>query len=188
MNHLIEILQYTIPALVVLLAAWLILKKFLDFNTKHLVVMQQSLELEKQKMDKGSKSKKEEAFIPLKLQAYERFALFLERINPPNLITRELQPGLTADQFHKVLLSSIKEEFEHNMSQQIYISDAAWASIKNAKEAVMSMINKASKQVEPSESATKLGEAVLAASFENQESAVEKALAILKKDLRVQFA
>jgi len=74
------------------------------------------------------------------------------------------------------------------MSQQIYISDAAWASIKNAKEAVMSMINKASRQVEPSESATKLGEAVLAASFENQESAVDKALAILKKDLRVQFA
>ncbi len=188
MNQLLEILQYTIPALVVLLATWLILKKFLDFNTKHLVVMQQSLELEKQKIDKDSKSKKEEAFIPLKLQAYERFTLFLERINPPNLITRELQPGLNASQFHKVLLSSIKEEFEHNMSQQIYISDAAWASIKNAKESVMSMINKASKQVESSESAVKLGEAVLSASFENQESAVDKALSILKNDLRVQFA
>jgi len=188
MHQFLEILKYILPALVVLLTSWLMLKKFLDFNTKHLVVMQQNLELEKQKLDKESKSKKEEAFFPLKLQAYERLTLFLERINPPNLITRELKPGLNAGQFHKDLLSSIMEEFEHNMSQQIYISDAAWASIKNAKEEVMSIINKASKRVETSESAVKLGEAVLEESFGTRESAIDKALAILKNDLRVQFA
>ncbi len=187
MHTFLEILKYTIPALLVLFATWLILKKFIDYNTKHLVVMQQNLELEKQKMEMGSKSKKEEAFIPLKLQAYERLALFLERINPPNLITRELQPNLNAGQFHKNLLSSIKDEFEHNMSQQIYISDQAWTAIKSAKEEVMSLINKAAKNIDPSESAVKLGESVLAAAFENGESPVDNALAVLKNDLRVQF-
>lgn len=188
MNQLFELAKYTIPALVVLLASYLILKKFLDFNTKHLVVMQQNLELEKQKMDRDTKSKKEQAFIPLKLQAYERLALFLERINPLNLIPRELQQEMKARQFHKVLLSSIKEEFEHNMSQQIYISDASWASIKTAKEEVMSLINKASKNIDPDENAVRLGEAIIAASFNNQENAIDKALTILKNDLRTQFS
>ncbi len=188
MHEILELVKYTIPALVVLLATYLVLKKFLDYNTKHLVVMQQSLELEKQKIASGSKNKKEEAFIPLKLQAFERLTLFLERINPPNLITRELQQGMNAGQFHKALLSSIKDEFEHNMSQQIYISDASWATIKTAKEELMSLINKTSKTVKPDESAVKLAEAILEASVQIQESAIDKALTMLKSDLRTQFS
>lgn len=188
MNELLEILKYTVPALVVLLTAYMVLKKFLDFNTKHLVVMQQNYELEKQKLAAESKRKREESFIPLKLQANERLALFLERINPPNLITRELKPGLKAGEFHKILLTDIRDEFEHNMSQQIYISDEAWNNVKMAKEEVLSLINKSINEVNPSDTAVKLGEVILSHSFEAQKNPIDLALAALKKDLRTQFS
>lgn len=188
MHEILEILKYTVPALVVLLTVYLVLKKFLDYNTKHLVVMQQSYELEKQKLEAESKRKREESFIPLKLQANERFALFLERINPPNLITRELKPGLKAGEFHKILITHIRDEFEHNMSQQIYISDDAWNKVKMAKEEVLSLINKSFKEVNPSDTAVKLGEIILGKSFEVDKNPIDLALAALKNDLRTQFS
>ncbi len=188
MYELMEILKYTIPALVVLAAAWLLTKKFVDYNSKHLVVMQQSYELEKQKLESESKRKREESFIPLKLQAYERLSLFLERINPPNLIPRELKPGMTAGLFHKQLLTSIKDEFEHNMSQQIYLSDEAWLLTKNAKEAILSLINQSASAVKPDESGIKLAEAILSHTFDEGENPVDVALAALKNDIRTQFS
>ena len=188
MNEFIEILKYTVPALVVLLTSYLILKRFLDFNNKHLVIMQQNIELEKQKIDTDSKRKREDTFIPLKLQAYERMALFMERINPPNLITRELKPGLNAGQFHSLLLTSVKDEFEHNMSQQIYLSDEAWSFIKHAKESVLSLINRSAQQVDKNEKAVKLAETILSHSFEEGKNPVDMALAALKKDIRNQFS
>ena len=188
MYELLEILKFTIPSLMVLLAAWLVMKKFLDFNTKQLVVMQQNYELEKQKLETESKRKREESFIPLKLQAYERLALFLERINPPNLVTRELQGGLNAGQFHAQLLNSIKDEFEHNMSQQIYLSDEAWVSIKSAKEIVMSLVNRVAEQTESSAPAVKLAEGILAHPFEEGNNPIDLALATLKNDIRTQFS
>jgi len=188
MYELLEILKYTVPALVVLLTAYLILKKFLDFNAKHLVVMQQSYELEKQKLEADVKRKREEAIIPLRLQAYERLVLFLERINPPNLVTRELQSGLKADGFHKILLTDIRDEFEHNMSQQIYLSNSAWNHVKIAKEEVSSLINKSIREVNPSDAAVKLGETILSHPFEAQNNPIDLALAALKNDLRTQFS
>ncbi len=187
MYEILEILKYTVPSLVVLMAAYLILNKFLNYNSKHLVVMQQNYELEKQKLETENKRKREEAFIPLKLQAYERLALFLERINTPSLVTRELQPGLTAGQFHIKLINAVKDEFEHNMSQQIYISNDAWTLIKAAKEEVMSQINQAAASVDKNESGVNLAEAILAKPFEEGKNPIDHALAALKNDIRTQF-
>ena len=188
MYELLEILKYTVPSLIVLLAAWLTMKKFLDFNTKQLVVMQQNYELEKQKLETESKRKREESFIPLKLQAYERLALFLERINPPSLVTRELQAGVNAGQYHLQLLNSIKDEFEHNMSQQIYLSDEAWSNIKAAKEIIMSLVNNVAGQTESLASSVKLAEGLLAYTFEEGDNPIDNALASLKNDIRTQFS
>jgi len=187
MHEILEILKYTVPSLVVLLAAYLILNKFLNYNTKHLVVMQQNYELERQKLESENKRKREEAFIPLKLQAYERLTLFLERINPPSLIPRELQPGLTAGQFHQQLITAVKDEFEHNMSQQIYVSNEAWNYIKAAKEEIMSLINNVAVKINKNESGVNLAEAILSYTFEEGRNPVDLALAALKNDIRTQF-
>lgn len=77
----------------------------------------------------------------MRLQAYERMAMFLERIEPNQLIFRVNNPELTAYQMQTILLATIRSEYEHNLSQQVYLSAEVWDSIKNAKERVVNVIN-----------------------------------------------
>jgi hypothetical protein len=78
---------------------------------------------------------------PLQLQAYERLVLLAERIAIPNLVSRANQPGLNARQMQLLLLDSIKQEFEYNTTQQIYVSPTAWEAVRNLKDQNMLIIN-----------------------------------------------
>jgi hypothetical protein len=78
---------------------------------------------------------------PLQLQAYERLVMLSERIALPNLISRANQPGLNAKEMQVLLLESIKQEYEYNMTQQIYVSPVAWEAVRNLKEQTMLIIN-----------------------------------------------
>jgi len=78
---------------------------------------------------------------PLQLQAYERLVMLAERIAIPNLVSRANQPGLDARQMQLLLLESVKQEYEYNTTQQIYVSPMAWEAIKNLKDQNMLMIN-----------------------------------------------
>lgn len=79
--------------------------------------------------------------LPLQLQAYERLALFIERIRPQSLIGRVYQPVLSAVDMQIALVQTIKNEFDHNVTQQIYVSAAAWDAVKTLKEQTISIIN-----------------------------------------------
>ena len=78
--------------------------------------------------------------LPLKLQAYERMALFLERISPGNLLIRIKPESSDKIQYSNTLVTAIDQEFEHNLAQQIYISNECWNYIKTAKNATISLI------------------------------------------------
>ena len=78
---------------------------------------------------------------PLQLQAYERLVMLSERIALPNLISRVNQPGLNAREMQLLLLENIKQEYEYNMTQQIYVSPVAWEAVKNLKEQTMLIVN-----------------------------------------------
>lgn len=78
---------------------------------------------------------------PLQLQAYERLVILTERIALPNLVSRANQPGLTAKEMQLLMLESIKQEFEYNSSQQIYVSPVAWQAVNNLKDQNMLIIN-----------------------------------------------
>lgn len=82
-----------------------------------------------------------ESIVQLELQAAERFALFLERIAPDKLVMRLHQNGMSAKILQVEMLRTIREEFDHNLSQQIYISEGAWELIKNAKEEMVKFIS-----------------------------------------------
>ena len=81
---------------------------------------------------------------PLQLQAYERLVLLTERISIPNLISRANQPGFNAREMQTLLIESIKQEFEYNASQQIYVSPVAWGAVRDLKEQNMLIINQVS--------------------------------------------
>ena len=98
--------------------------------------------------------------LPLRLQAYERMALFLERIAPAKLLTRVNPTSSNKDDYEGLLIASIEQEFEHNLSQQIYVSDQCWNVILATKNATIQLIRK-SNMLDKTDSANKLREVVL---------------------------
>ena len=127
MEIVADILKITIPALLVLLTAWLLLKNMIknDQNKRRQELLLQS----------------NKTLTPIRLQAYERVVLFLERISLESLIVRVSSPDMSASQLHTALLNTIRSEFEHNLSQQIYMSQQAWEVIKSAKATIIKIIN-----------------------------------------------
>lgn len=98
--------------------------------------------------------------LPLRLQAYERMAIFLERITPSKLLIRIAPTSANKESYEALLIQSIEQEFEHNLSQQIYISDKCWNIITASKNTTIQLIRKAS-LLEKTDTANKLREVVL---------------------------
>jgi len=118
--------------------------------------------------------------LPIRLQAYERMALFLERISLPSLMVRVAPQSADKNAYEALLVKSIENEFDHNLSQQIYLSDDCWNVIKAAKSATVQIIRKAA--LSESDSADKLREDVLTQSMEKQ-SPSATALAFIKNEI-----
>ena len=97
----------------------------------------------------------------LRLQAYERLVLLTERIALPNLISRLSQPGLSALQMKIVLLENIKQEFDYNSTQQLYVSEIAWDSIRNLKEQNLALIHQVSASLPADASGSELSKRLL---------------------------
>lgn len=147
MNAFIELLKIIIPAGAVFAAAYFLVKRFLDNEQKR-------REFELKKSNQAN-------ITPLKIQAYERIVIFLERINPNSLVVRINKNNMNARQLHLELVSTIKAEYEHNLSQQIYMSEGAWELVKNAKEEIIKLVNVSSSKVTPDAPSSELAIMVL---------------------------
>ena len=119
--------------------------------------------------------------MPLRLQAYERMALFLERISPSKLLIRIAPNNSNKADYETLLIQSIEQEFEHNLSQQIYISDKCWSIATTAKNATIQLIRKAS-MLEKTDTANKLREVVLTEMMERR-SPSDAALSFIKEEV-----
>lgn len=168
-----EILKITIPALLVFLAGYLAIERLLRE------------EANRRKTELNVNSKK--ITTPIRLQAYERIVLFLERISPDSLLVRVNQPGMTAQMLQSALLSNIRSEWEHNLSQQIYISPKAWGIIKNAKDNVVKLINTSSDKVEGKQPAFVLSKSILDGLVELDNHPTARAIDFLKKEVNEFF-
>ncbi|MFN2458200.1 MAG: hypothetical protein ABR502_08375 [Chitinophagaceae bacterium] len=99
--------------------------------------------------------------IPLQLQAYERLVMLCERLSLPNLISRTNQPDLPVKEMQVLLLEHIKQEFEYNASQQIYVSAPAWEAVRNLKDQNMLTINQVAASLPPNAKAGDLNKKLL---------------------------
>lgn len=118
--------------------------------------------------------------LPIRLQAYERMALFLERISLPNLVVRVGPKTPDKTDYENLLIRTIENEFEHNLSQQIYMTDECWNVIKAAKNATIQSIRKSA--MSDSDSADKFREALLSDTMDKA-SPSRTALAFVKKEI-----
>ncbi|WP_405397658.1 hypothetical protein [Maribacter sp. Asnod2-G09] len=118
--------------------------------------------------------------LPVRLQAYERMALFLERIAIPSLVVRVAPQSDDKNAYENLLVKSIETEFDHNLSQQIYMTDECWNIIKAAKSATIQMIRKAA--MSNTETADKLREDILNETMDKT-SPSATALSFVKKEI-----
>ena len=116
--------------------------------------------------------KTNQQLLPLQLQAYERLVLLCERISLPNLISRTAASDLSAKQMQYVLIENIKQEFEYNASQQIYVSPVAWESVRNLKDQSMLIINQISNVLPQEARATDLNKQLLEVIIQQQDKAL----------------
>ncbi|MFI1743828.1 hypothetical protein [Thalassobellus sediminis] len=119
--------------------------------------------------------------MPLRLQAYERMALFLERLSPSKLLTRVNPTSSNKEDYINLLIQTIEQEFEHNLSQQIYVSEKCWNIITTAKNATIQLIRKASMSSK-TDTANKLREVVLTEMMERL-SPSDAALSFIKEEV-----
>ena len=122
---------------------------------------------------------------PIRLQAYERMAMFLERIEPNQLILRLNDGSGTNAGLRMLLISTIRAEFEHNLSQQIYLSSDVWNHICNAKEETIRIINVSSGKIEPEAPSIELVSAILEQTA--GQSPIAPAMEALKEEIRLIF-
>lgn len=168
-ESILEIVKYLMPAVLVLAGVSIILNQVQKRNDR--------LEMYQIRQEALSK------VIPLRLNAYERGVLFLERIRPENLLLRSNGTGKSAKAFQAQLNVEIRSEYEHNISQQVYISNEAWLELVKAKEQILALINQSAKEMEVNSTGIDLGKVILAKYSQAEEDPVLRAILSLKADL-----
>lgn len=158
---------------------YLIMQAFLKANQKLLESFEKQMKLLSE--EKNAERKKEglKIVLPLKLQASERLVLFLERMQPSLLLSRHLPLCINADELTQSILSSVREEFEHNLSQQLFVSDTAWQMTKTAREEVIQLVHISRSKLPEDATATDLAKKMLEGELKIIDIAIKK----LREDL-----
>ncbi|MDR0982260.1 MAG: hypothetical protein LBM07_03325 [Culturomica sp.] len=97
----------------------------------------------------------------LKLLAYERMIMFIERMKPDSLVPRTLLSSMTNREYQQLLIAEIRREYEYNLSQQLYVSSEAWIAITNYKNNLLTLINSVATDLEGGKPATELAQKIL---------------------------
>jgi predicted AlkP superfamily phosphohydrolase/phosphomutase len=125
--------------------------------------------------------------LPLRLQAYERLALFAERIQPGALVLRVHKSNMTSRMLHSALVATIREEFEHNVTQQIFVGDKVWAKVRQAKEETIRLVNLSYEQTGDEQQGTELSRRIFDNMSKLSHTPSQEALVALKEEVRRLF-
>jgi hypothetical protein len=169
METLLSILQITVPALMVFLAAFFIMRGMMrndQDKRRQEIILQNS-----------------RTVTPIRLQAYERIVLFLERSSLESLLVRTNTPGMSAAQLHSALLNAIRSEFEHNLSQQIYMTQQAWEVVKNARSNTIRFINIEFEKVPENATALDFSKRLLEQVMELEKEPTKTAIEYIKNEV-----
>ena len=173
MEIVLEILKYTIPAAIVFVGVYFILNSF--------------MEAERRKMEMTFRTSNAKMITPVKLQAYERMILFLERISLSNLIMRIYNGKMNAKELQNALLAAIRSEYDHNVSQQLYISNKTWNLIKSTREENVKVINSCAEQLKADASGLELSQFLLELVGQMEKMPTDVAIEALKNEVNKAF-
>jgi len=171
--YLLDIIKYTIAGLGIVWIAFYLIKPYLDRDEKI-----QLLEYRKAISNQT---------LPLRLQAYERLVLLIERINPANSLIRMNATSYSAHELYSLVVEDIRNEFQHNITQQIYVSARAWAVVKHVKEDTLGIVNNAVRSLPETATGLELSKTVLGHLSQLEDNPYEIGANMLRKDLEELF-
>ena len=173
MELVADLIKVILPAGLVLWSMYLTVSSFIkkDVVEKELAI----------------KAETTKTMLPIRLQAYERMALFLERISPNNLLIRLNGRAENVVEFQQLMLAEIREEFSHNLSQQVYMSDQAWTVVKNAMNETVALINLSARDLAPDSPALELSKRIFEVIMETNVNPSDEALRVIKQEIRKNF-
>ena len=174
MEYFLDLLKIVLPAAAVLYGMYLVVMSFLS--------------KEREKMLVDLKTQNTQTILPIRLQAAERLCLLLERITPNNLVRRSNPNQFSAAELHPMLLNEVREEFNHNLSQQVYFSDETWEAVRRAVEEVVTIINLGRQSLEYEEATgMDMAKAIFAISLDRKNDAISYALKQVKSEVQLYF-
>ncbi|BAU52145.1 DUF7935 family protein [Mucilaginibacter gotjawali] len=170
---LLDILKYTFAGVGVVWIAFYLVKPYLERDEKI-----QLLEFRKSMSSQT---------LPLRLQAYERLVLFIERINPANMLIRLNATAYSAHELHSLIMEDIRSEYQHNITQQIYVSSRAWGVVKNLKDDTLAMVGNAVKSLPETATGLELSKAILGFLSQVENNPYDIGTSMMRKDLEELF-
>ncbi|MGQ1786219.1 MULTISPECIES: DUF7935 family protein [unclassified Saccharicrinis] len=170
MEVFLELLRYTVPSIVAFIFTLLLVRWFLKSENDR----------RKQELLIGQNKDA----LPLRIAAYERLTLFLERISAESIVIREQPHAATAKELQANLLAAIRTEYEHNMAMQVHLPPATWLLVRNAKEEMIRTVNISANMVNPAHASMALGKTILEQYPNAAAYHVKKALDNLKLDVQ----
>lgn len=173
MEAVVDILTFTLPGLIVFATAYFMLKGFMDN--------------EQRKRSHDERINNQKLLTPLRLQAYERIILFLERITPDQLVLRTFDTGYNVETFQQALTTTIRAEYEHNLSQQIYIDARTWNAVKITKENLVKIVNQSAAKLRKDAPAVELSKVILETVMQLDKEPTASALDLIKAEVAQSF-
>jgi hypothetical protein len=170
MDTILEIVVYALPSIIVCVIMLMMVRSFFEkeFRLRQLEFYENN----------------RRQALPMRLQAYERLVMFVERISIHNLLPRVRKAEMNVAEFRQALVTHIGMEYEHNLSQQLYVSPESWELIRIAKEEIKSVINRAAMELRPESPSIDLSKKIINQLAEQEEyTASQKAILQMKKEV-----
>ncbi len=168
---ILDIVKYTLSGIGIVWVAFYLLKPYLD----------------RPSVIAASATGASSQALTLKLQAYERVLLFIDRISPANMLVRVGPSSYQAAELQSILLSEVRNEFQHNVTQQLYVSQQAWEVMNKVKNDTLGLISSAARSLPPEASGLDLAKSILGRLAEVEQDPYEMAAALVKNDVRHLF-
>ena len=173
MDAFIEILKYTFPAALMLLLTYMLLSNFVD-NEENRRVFYLRKDLQKKA-------------LPMRMQAFERVIMLLERITPNHLVIRVKPGNMSLGNYRRTLVQAVRQEYDYNLTQQVYLSDESWNHVVSAKSQVISLINKVAGSLEDDAKASDLAKELLNAEIAAEIFPTKAAILLIKHEAARSF-
>ncbi|MBK6526946.1 MAG: hypothetical protein IPO32_05315 [Crocinitomicaceae bacterium] len=179
----LDLVCYVVPSIALFASVYIFTNKWDEIQREKLKTQRALGSKQDSASNQPVVNENKKLYFPMQVDAYQRIVLFLERISPNNMVMRLNNPALPARVFQQILLDNIRSEYEHNLAQQIFISQDAWHLAKNSKDETIKIINMAATNLPPTAMCLDLSRAIFEITAQLNNQPTDRAIMYLKGEL-----